>query len=520
MSKRFAWLCCAVLLAPAAVRAQDEVPDRTVRILRTTNKAQTNAYVVKAYELRNVNPFAVLRFIRRPVQAEEGAVFTFAAPDMASGIAVVAVPEWMIPSMDDLMQEIDRPGLTSTSGTSRAYVQLRHRRANVSSDPVLDDSAFVAQLAVYLTGNESRAITDPEQNAVFIEDAPSGIEALSIALAADLDVPTPQVIFNIRLYEISVENNTRLGLDYVDWKNGPGAPLFALGGFLEGGQTELRNGAPGFLNGINGGNAFPPDGSLPRRLLRSDFKASGTNFAYNYELHSGFFDYLTTRGKARVINSARIAVLDGRSATITAGDQILYYSVSSTDPSDIRGQDGEFGDIFAANIGRTVTPQLTSIETGLQISLTPIIHENGLDVSIDTRIETYNGFDDTGLPRIGSRESSDAVRMGEGQELVLGGLMREEKVDSGQKAPWLGKIPVLGWIFGQENNRRRHSEIFLVLEAEQIVRFDGDTRTRAEDQSVMDQATGAIPIETPPTRIGFDQWRLDPEKGADPPNLR
>ena len=43
--------------------------NRTIRILRTTNKAQINRYVPKVYDFKNVNPFAVLRFIKRPVEA-------------------------------------------------------------------------------------------------------------------------------------------------------------------------------------------------------------------------------------------------------------------------------------------------------------------------------------------------------------------------------------------------------------------------------------------------------------------
>jgi general secretion pathway protein D len=221
--------------------APNEMLNRNVRILRTTNKAQLNRYVPVAYAFNNVNPYAVRRFINRAVESEDGVLFTFVSPDGNSGRLLAMIPEYQIPSLDRLVASIDRANLTSSSGSHRAYVQLKHRRADLS------DLDFLDNFAIYLTADGDRVIIDPEQNAVFIEDAPSGTEYLLAALEEKLDRPTPQVLASVNIYEVDGTNNARLGNDYIAWKNGPGANLFAFGAFAERGRTSLRSGGSDVL---------------------------------------------------------------------------------------------------------------------------------------------------------------------------------------------------------------------------------------------------------------------------------
>lgn len=70
-----AGLCVPALAQDAKVNgnaamAPTELPTNLVKILRTSNKAQTNRYVPKVYEFKNVNPYAVIRFVRRTIEIE------------------------------------------------------------------------------------------------------------------------------------------------------------------------------------------------------------------------------------------------------------------------------------------------------------------------------------------------------------------------------------------------------------------------------------------------------------------
>lgn len=592
MFKRLAWILMVLLLLPVAAHAQKPALDgryyppespnkfdldkhsspadqlnRDVKVLRTTSKAQLNKYVPRVYAMRNVNPFAVVRYVRRVVQAEEGAIFTFVSPDGNGGRILVAVPEYQLESLDRLVAEIDRPGLTSSDGTRRIYRQLKHRRANISFNPLLDDSAFINSFAIYLTNNESIIITDPEQNAVFIQDGPSGADYLDLALTDKLDTPTPQAVLTTKVYDLNLKNNSRIGLDYIAWKNGPGSRLFAFGAFNETGGTHLRHGNPALLLDSNGINNIPSTNGGRKQ----SFDASGNNFAYTYEVSSAFFDFLATRGKARVLSSGTVAALNSRSASITAGDQILFYPVSASDPSGIRpqgshdgiysvndsgrnvnaahGSSGSSGNSSTSGGGGSSTPgngttvvsspdpdfivnpvtggarfiqsdvsqtdsvQLTSLQTGLKINLTPLIYENGLDVSIQGHVSEYNGFDDRGQPVVNGRQFAQSIRMGEGQEVVLGGLMRETSAKMSPKIPILGSIPFIGSLFGGETTNREQSEVVISISADKIVRYDGkDYGVTKENATTIKRAEGSEPLVVPKQDYGFDQHGFDREK--------
>src|SRR5262245_17319550 len=113
MFKRLAWLVMAAcmlhggLAGAAGTRAAvpqhpsidrhlapDEYPLNIVKILRTSNKAQTNSYVPVVFTMRNNNPFNVIRFLRRPVEAEEGVLFTFVSPEGHGGKVLFVVPKY------------------------------------------------------------------------------------------------------------------------------------------------------------------------------------------------------------------------------------------------------------------------------------------------------------------------------------------------------------------------------------------------------------------------------------------
>ena len=509
--------------------APDAYPSQIVKILRTTNKAQTNTYVPVVFELKNVNPFSVIRFLRRPVQLEEGLVYTFANPDGTSGKVLYAVPQYMIPYLEKLIQVVDRPGLTSSSGDLRIYRPLKHRRADLS------DLGFVQTATSYLTGNGSQAIVDPAVNALWWEDAPSGSKTLDGALSEFLDKPTPMLQLQVKVYEVEVTNDAEIGLDYMAWKNGPGANLLAAGAFSEYGALDRASQA-----------VFDPLGTSASGLHKRNFDASGWNYAFQYQVSSAFFDFLAAKGKARMLNASKLAALNTRTATMSAGDQIIYYDVQSSEPDGVRNT----GDPFEANGGRVVTgtgnrlvssdpdtleealidlllsiegaddlgdlsagggSDLQPVETGLQLQFTPVIGEQTVNLDLDLDWSDFTGFDDQGFPQLNSRTLSTTVRLALGDEIIIGGLERQHRIKSTEKVPFLGSLPIIGFVFGGEAQRSKTTEMVVAIKALGVFDYDlADARAVSdEDHLIIEQATGNQPIEVPQADLGFQMIGLD-----------
>jgi type II secretory pathway component GspD/PulD (secretin) len=79
--------------------------------------------------------------------------------------------------------------------------------------------------------------------------------------------------------------------------------------------------------------------------------------------------------------------------------------------------------------------------------------------------------------------------------------------------PILGKIPVLGYLFGGEGVVKTKSDVVVALTCERIERFaEGAAGITAEDDAIMKQGDGSTAIQEPVAGWGFDQLLFDKEK--------
>jgi type II secretory pathway component GspD/PulD (secretin) len=523
MFKRLAWLWVAALLVPATLghtkplpagretppasmdrhMAPDEYPSNIVKVLRTTNKAQTNSYVPLVFTFRNVNPFSVIRYLRRPVQLEEGDLFTFVTPEGNGGRVLFIVPKYMAETLSELVKRLDVPNQTTSDGTLRIYRQLKHRRASET------DADFIASIASFSTGNGSLLLTDPQTNALYWEDAPSGSQALDAALTDWYDVPTAMVQLLVKVYELDAYNDGTIGLDYTAWKNTLGRDLFAVGAYSEAGH-------------VNDVGPYDISGNGVAGLPRKSFSASGYNYAYNYAVSSEFFDFLATKGKAKVLNQAKLATLNTYPASLGAGDQILYYAVKTTPSSGVR--DGVAGDgPFTQNDSRVVVGttnqldedgNLVPVETGMSMDIRPIIGEQSIKLDIAIDWSDYNGFDSTGFPLINRRLLNTSIRTGLGDEIVIGGIKRSIRVKATNKMPGLGSLPVVGYAFGKETQQNKNTEVVIAIKPVAVNQYDiaKDYKMTDSEKLTVDQATGKEDIKGPKTTWGFDQFAIDKAK--------
>lgn len=482
-------LCVAPCVAAqteggAEFKAPNEVPTRLIRVLRTTNKAQTNRYVPKVYDLENVNPYDVIRFIRRSTEIEEGAWFLFGKPEdpadpngsVKSGKAAVIVPIYQLPYLDKLMATIDVPGLTTSSGDEMLYYRPKHRSV---SDP-----NFVSLINAVISPNHSSGdqVADETVNAYLLYDSPSGIADVRRWLP-ELDLPPAQVMVEATLYEVNVENDDALGLDYVSWKNGPGRELFAAGVLWE------KDDVPGYSVG-----------------------GPSNYYSYKLNLHGQFFDFLVAKNKARVLTSAKVLARHDRPALLEVADNIFYWRRNEKpDIFDLACDETECTDRVVTGDQRDRS--LTSEKAGVSLEVTPLIGTEGVTLDIELDITGHTGFDSSGRPQLAARSFDTELRVKDGEEVVLGGYTREMMVQQTNKIPVLGSIPILGWLFGGEQNLVKKRKVVVVLTATTVRDFSamGGGGSEIDASLIRARARREVPVQNRATEAGFDQWVFDRE---------
>lgn len=480
-----------------------------VQVLRTTNKAQVNKFVCEALPFDNVNPYNVINYFWSVTSREEGGIYSYVHPTEARGYIVVICPEYQLPWLRQLARDLDRPDLTSSSGSKYIYYRMKHRNA---ADPSF------RQVVSYYLGKSGNIFPDTETNSLLIFDAPKGAADTEAALNDFLDKPLKQIELQVRFYEMDVHNDAAIGLDYEAWKNGPGRNLA---------QYAAR------------GRYFKSNSS-------AEISSSETGSGFYLDYPSAYFDFLVDKGKARSLVSTKITAVSGVPALITTGEQFLYYDVDNTDsdrevngkltdmatdsysfPSDDRvfsssdkplgggglrgvvrspfrspGLDGDYPQRQYPQNNRPIDSTISAVDTGILLAVVPTIGEKMTNLDLNFRVVSVTGFDNEGTPLLNSRQMRDSIAVANGDEVVFGGFTRERHLQSTQKIPVLGSLPVLGYLFGREVSTQTKKVVVATVVPVPVIKHDNITEA---DEMLVRQASGDEVIVLPESEFCFDQ---------------
>jgi len=113
-----------------------------------------------------------------------------------------------------------------------------------------------------------------------------------------------------------------------------------------------------------------------------------------------------------------------------------------------------------------VTPQISE---GDQLRLT--IFQEITDVNL--ALSAVTGKPEEVGVSLSNRTVENTVVVGDGETVVIGGLISDDYEDSESKVPWLGDIPILGWLF-KSTTRSVTKQNLLVFLTPHIVRTAAD----------------------------------------------
>ena len=159
---------------------------------------------------------------------------------------------------------------------------------------------------------------------------------------------------------------------------------------------------------------------------------------------------LATNGKARLISTPHIIVSDNREARIQVGKQVPIIT------SETYG---------STNVSQQRNIQYKDIGTILKVK--PRINEGGLvSVELSQEISDYETIslyaNETQIIITKVDVTSNLV-VQDNQTIIIGGLIRERTSTSNTGIPWLNKIPILGYLFGNTIDDSTQQEIVILL---------------------------------------------------------
>ncbi len=297
----------------------------------------------------------------------------------------------------------DAKSLEKETGLSAYVIELKFADATEVKEALKTLSAEVT--------------VDKGGNRLIIETSPRIISEIN-EIVRQLDVPAKQVMLEARVVEVSTDDVKKLGIDW-DQLSQQGA-VFVEGSY----DSSIGSGASANFTNLK---VFKnPPGS------HDIFKFN--NFSRTALVYRVALDLLIHEGNARVLANPKIATLNGREASILIGSRIPF-TVSGT--------------VFAGG-GAAPVQQIQREEVGIKLRITPLINADGyITTEIIPEVSSVIGFKgiNNDLPIVATRQASTTVRLKDGNSVIIGGLLSEEKTTAITKVPILGSIPILGYLF-------------------------------------------------------------------------
>jgi len=472
--------------------------DAVVKVLRVNQKNLVNDYVVGVFPVTNVNPKEIRALFRAITAKEGGRAEVIRDKVSKKAYLQVVCPRFQLPYIEQAISALDEAWLQEdVDGATELYYKAKFRGVE-----------NINRIADVPGGSDGgTTVVDKAANAIFKRGEPYRMDKW-METAEQVDVLPPQLLLQAAVYEVEVTNEQKLGLDYVAWKCGPGSNLFRFVTWGFHSSQEAKNATSIF------------DPFVAERTLvagTDDIGTSGHGYyaAANFLLTSEYIDFLVRNGRARLVTTGRVNVRHGEFGVLDMTDEVIHFT-REQDESDLASEADKFADAGSEE-GTARGPEdfvercrrQGSVNVGFTMEVEPFIGLETTELGYVLFVTNIVGVTPAGTPITRTSATTGNVLLRDGTPICAGGLKRTEEVKSTAKMPILGSIPVLGWLFGGEQEAQRQTEMVVVL-TPQVVQFSEIDKELAsqEDKSVRAQVAQNAALRLPKSEFGFDQWLL------------
>ncbi|NGP54812.1 type II secretion system secretin GspD [Thioalkalivibrio sp. XN8] len=423
------------------------------RLLRIIQRIDTGADAeIEVIPLEHASASDVVRVVTALQQAasggETGKPLGLVADDRTNSVLISGDGTARL-RMRALISHLDTP---LEDGGNTQVVYLRYADAEDLAQRLRDQASAAAMTTAGgegagQPGAPSRARedaviwADPGTNALVIT-APAEVMRSLRMVIDKLDIRRAQVMVEAFIAEVAYNRAAQLGVTWaIDGSNDNS--IIGLTKLGTGGIVDIAGAALGGDAAI--GQAVA---NLPQGILLAGGRIdseSGTNWAVALQA-------LLSDSDTNVLSNTSIVTMDNEEAEIKIGQEVPFVTGQFTNTGAAQGSVNPFQTVERKDVGLT-------------LKVTPKINE-GDAVVMNVSIETSNiaGTAGGAVDLItNQRTITQRVLIEDGDLLVLGGLVSDDLIQSEQKVPLLGDIPLLGQLFRSQSatTEKRTLMIFL-----------------------------------------------------------
>lgn len=248
-----------------------------------------------------------------------------------------------------------------------------------------------------------------------VQDAPAYLSQIE-NLISEVDIPPLQVLISAKLINIDRDDNLNIGVGFDTAPFSAGGLEVLTSGFATPfpfGADELAATSTGLFAGT----------------LQNGFKV--------------FIEALEEYSDVEILASPEILVVDRETARIQVGEKLGFRITTTTETASLESV--EF------------------LEVGTVLEVTPFISDDGL-IRLEVSPKVSTGvISSTGLPSESTTEITTTMLIGDGQTIVIGGLLNATRQRIRSQIPFLGDLPFIGGLFGRRRWIDNKSEVVVLL---------------------------------------------------------
>ena len=298
-----------------------------------------------------------------------------------------------------------------------------------------EDAGITLAVKKLLTPNNvGQVVEDFRTNSLIVTDTPRNMATIADVIAA-LDIPVQQVMLEIEMLDVSKNALEKLGVKWGDLNSHMFVASFTGGSFDTSFPLLYKNVASAFLPGS------------------VSFKQTNP--------YTVAIDFLRQYTDTKVLARPKIMTLNNETAEIkiTTNEAI-----------------GTITNIQTGSLAPVTTTSAERVETGVSLRVTPQINSDTGEITMvvlpSVKDATVSLFDPQ-FKDPEERSTKSVVKIKDGETVVIGGLIRNDRSSVESKLPIFGDLPLVGGLFRHKNVDKDRERELLVFITPHIV---GDSK--------------------------------------------
>jgi Flp pilus assembly secretin CpaC len=314
---------------------------------------------------------------------------------------------------------------------------------------------------------EIKFITSNMQSSTITVRAPQNILRFATQFLEELGAGHPEVMLDVRIYQISRTLVDNFGLQIPNQFNLFNIPVSALGLTLGGVNIQdLINQliANGTINQADSTAISALLAQLPSNVS-SIFKQPVATFGGGKTLMGVTLGTLGATlshsdSQVQTLQHVTLRAEQGKDATMNLGSRYPIINAS-------------FAPIFNTSaISQAIqnnsfiapVPSFTYEDIGINLKVKPVVHgETDVSLNVELKVRALTGASSNGVPVIGNREYTGSINLMNEQSAVVAGQISQSETRSASGIPGIGHIPGASLVVNSNSKQKDINELVVVI---------------------------------------------------------